>query len=50
MLRYATIEGAKANGLESKVGSLTPGKQADIVLLRTDRINVTPLGDPAPRW
>lgn len=47
VLRYATIEGAKANGLESKVGSLTPGKQADIVLLRTDRINVTPLGDPA---
>jgi cytosine/adenosine deaminase-related metal-dependent hydrolase len=46
VLRYATIEGAKANGLESKVGSLTPGKQADIILLRTDRMNVTPLGDP----
>lgn len=47
VLAYATIEGARANGLESKVGSLTPGKQADIVLLRTDRLNVTPLNDPA---
>ena len=29
------------------MGSLTPGKQADIILLRTDRMNVTPLNDPA---
>ena len=47
VLGYATVEGAKANGLESKVGSLTPGKQADVILLRTDRMNVTPLNDPA---
>jgi cytosine/adenosine deaminase-related metal-dependent hydrolase/ribose/xylose/arabinose/galactoside ABC-type transport system permease subunit len=47
VLGYATIEGARANGLDAKVGSLTPGKQADVILLRTDRINVTPLGDPA---
>ena len=47
VLHYATVEGARANGLESKVGTLTPGKQADIVLLRTDRLNVTPLNDPA---
>lgn len=47
VLEYATIEGAKANGLESKVGTLTPGKQADLIMLRTDRINVTPLNDPA---
>jgi cytosine/adenosine deaminase-related metal-dependent hydrolase len=47
VLRYATIEGARANGLDDKVGSLTPGKQADLILLRTDRMNVTPLGDPA---
>jgi cytosine/adenosine deaminase-related metal-dependent hydrolase len=26
---------------------LTPGKKADVVLLRTDRLNVTPLHDPA---
>jgi 5-methylthioadenosine/S-adenosylhomocysteine deaminase len=47
VLAYATVEGARANGLESKVGTLTPGKQADVVLLRTDRMNVTPLNDPA---
>jgi 5-methylthioadenosine/S-adenosylhomocysteine deaminase len=47
VLSYATIEGARANGLDAKVGSLTPGKQADLILLRTDRLNVTPLGDPA---
>jgi cytosine/adenosine deaminase-related metal-dependent hydrolase/ribose/xylose/arabinose/galactoside ABC-type transport system permease subunit len=47
VLEYATIEGARANGLDAKVGSLTPGKQADIITLRTDRMNVTPLNDPA---
>ncbi len=47
VLAFATIEGARANGLDAKVGSLTPGKQADIIMLRTDRMNVTPLGDPA---
>jgi 5-methylthioadenosine/S-adenosylhomocysteine deaminase len=47
VLAWATIEGARANGLDSKVGTLTPGKQADLVLLRTDRLNVTPLNDPA---
>jgi cytosine/adenosine deaminase-related metal-dependent hydrolase/ribose/xylose/arabinose/galactoside ABC-type transport system permease subunit len=47
VLAYATIEGARANGLDARVGSLTPGKQADIIMLRTDRMNVTPLGDPA---
>jgi 5-methylthioadenosine/S-adenosylhomocysteine deaminase len=46
VLSYATIEGARANGLDAKVGSLTPGKQADVILLRTDRINATPLNDP----
>ncbi|MGB7861145.1 MAG: amidohydrolase family protein, partial [Acidimicrobiia bacterium] len=46
VLMCATLDGARANGLESKVGTLTPGKQADIVMLRTDRINVTPLNDP----
>ncbi len=46
VLKWATLEGARANGLEHKVGSLTPGKQADITLLRTDRMNVTPLNDP----
>jgi 5-methylthioadenosine/S-adenosylhomocysteine deaminase len=45
VLACATIEGARANGLDHKVGSLTPGKAADLILLRTDRMNVTPLND-----
>ncbi len=47
VLEYATIEGARANGLDHKTGSLTPGKEADLIMLRTDRLNVTPLNDPA---
>ena len=46
LIEFATIEGARANGLESKVGSLTPGKEADIIMLRTDRVNVFPINDP----
>ncbi len=45
-LEFATIEGARANGLDHKTGSLTPGKEADIVMLRTDTINVMPVNDP----
>ncbi len=46
LLEFATIEGARANDLENKTGSLTPGKEADIIMLRTDRINVFPINDP----
>jgi hypothetical protein len=46
VLDFATAEGARATGLEHKVGTLTTGKEADIVLLRTDRINVIPINDP----
>jgi cytosine/adenosine deaminase-related metal-dependent hydrolase len=45
VLEFATIEGARANGLDKKVGSLTPGKEADIILLRTDRLNVMPFNN-----
>jgi hypothetical protein len=37
------VQGAKDNALDGKIGTLTPGKDADIILLRHDRINVTPL-------
>ena len=47
VLLCATVEGARALGLDAKVGTLTPGKQADLIMLRTDRINVTPMNDPA---
>jgi 5-methylthioadenosine/S-adenosylhomocysteine deaminase len=46
VIEFATIEGARANGLDSKVGTLTPGKEADVIMLRTDRINVLPINDP----
>jgi 5-methylthioadenosine/S-adenosylhomocysteine deaminase len=43
VLRYATMNGAKALRLDGKVGSLTPGKEADIIILDATRINVAPL-------
>ncbi|WP_283133342.1 amidohydrolase family protein [Rhizohabitans arisaemae] len=47
VLRIATLEGAKALGLGEVTGSLTPGKRADVVLIRTDRLNLAPVVDPA---
>lgn len=46
VLAYATIEGARANGLAHKTGSLTPGKEADVIMLRTDKPNVFPINNP----
>jgi 5-methylthioadenosine/S-adenosylhomocysteine deaminase len=46
VLGFATIEGARACGLDHKTGSLTPGKEADVVLIRTDRPNLTPVNHP----
>jgi cytosine/adenosine deaminase-related metal-dependent hydrolase len=43
VLRYATMNGAKALRLQNKVGSLTPGKEADIIILDATAINVAPL-------
>ena len=43
VLRYATINGAKALRLENKVGTLTPGKEADIIVLDATALNVAPL-------
>jgi cytosine/adenosine deaminase-related metal-dependent hydrolase len=45
VLRMATLEGARALGLDGLVGSLEPGKRADLVLLRLDRI-CEPYCDP----
>ncbi len=43
VIEFATIEGARANALDRKVGTLTPGKEADVILLRTDRFSVMPM-------
>jgi cytosine/adenosine deaminase-related metal-dependent hydrolase len=43
VLRYGTINGAKGLRLDSKTGSLTPGKEADIIILDATALNVAPL-------
>ncbi|MDR3375247.1 MAG: amidohydrolase family protein [Ancalomicrobiaceae bacterium] len=43
VLEFATLRGAEASGLGHKTGSLTPGKQADIVLIDTNRLNMFPI-------
>jgi cytosine/adenosine deaminase-related metal-dependent hydrolase len=45
VLAAATINGARAAGLERSIGTLTPGKQADIIMVRTDGIGVFPVGN-----
>jgi 5-methylthioadenosine/S-adenosylhomocysteine deaminase len=47
VLEFATIEGARACGLERVCGSLTPGKAADVIVLRADTLGMTPLNHPA---
>ena len=45
-LEWATIDNARALGLESKIGSLSPGKQADIILINTNDLNLFPVHNP----
>ena len=44
-LSWVTTGAAKIAGLNDRIGSITPGKQADIVMLRTDTLNMTPMRD-----
>lgn len=45
LLKAATVDGAYCAGLQDKVGSLTPGKQADLILINTGDINLYPNGN-----
>ena len=45
-LEWATINGAAAFKLDGKIGTLSPGKKADIVMLRADDVNMVPVHDP----
>jgi 5-methylthioadenosine/S-adenosylhomocysteine deaminase len=45
VLRFATINGAKGLRLDDRTGSLTVGKEADIIILDATRINVAPLNN-----
>jgi cytosine/adenosine deaminase-related metal-dependent hydrolase len=46
VIKYATIDSATAIGMADSIGSLEPGKQADIVVLRADLPNIHPVNDP----
>lgn len=43
VLKAATVNGARAAGLEDQIGTLMPGKQADIIMVRTNGIAVFPV-------
>jgi cytosine/adenosine deaminase-related metal-dependent hydrolase len=45
VLRFATINGAKHLRLDGKTGSLTPGKEADIIILDGTHLNVFPMNN-----
>src|SRR5262245_55260529 len=45
LVQLATIDGAVDLGIADKTGSLTRGKRADIILVRTSDINMAPVGD-----
>lgn len=46
VLRMATIEGAKALGMDHDIGSLETGKKADIIIINTNKPHLTPIYNP----
>jgi 5-methylthioadenosine/S-adenosylhomocysteine deaminase len=47
VLRLATADGARTAGVDERTGTLTPGKAADVILLRADDLNLIPVRDAA---
>jgi cytosine/adenosine deaminase-related metal-dependent hydrolase len=47
VLELATIGGARSMGLDATIGSLTPGKRGDLILVDTRQLNLAVLTDPA---
>ena len=45
-IKWATTEGARALMMEDRIGSLAPGKQADVILIRADDVAIAPVNDP----
>jgi 5-methylthioadenosine/S-adenosylhomocysteine deaminase len=45
VIELATAQGGRADGLDAKIGTLTPGKEADVVMLRTDLPNTLPFNN-----
>jgi 5-methylthioadenosine/S-adenosylhomocysteine deaminase len=46
LVQLATLDGAVDLGIDDRTGSLTPGKRADLILVRTGDINMAPMSDP----
>lgn len=46
VLDFATLQGARTNGLDAVTGSLTPGKKADLLVIQAEDLNNMPLNDP----
>ncbi|AEI82830.1 5-methylthioadenosine/S-adenosylhomocysteine deaminase MtaD (plasmid) [Cupriavidus necator N-1] len=46
VLAFATLNGARALGMADRIGSLTPGKDADIAMIRADNLEMAPLNNP----
>ena len=46
LVQLATLDGAVDLGIADRTGSLTPGKRADLILIRTGDINMAPMSDP----
>jgi len=47
VLEMATIEGARTMGIDDRVGSLRPGKRADVIMVSSRDVNMGPFTDPA---
>ena len=45
ILKSVTLHGARVAGLEGSIGTLSPGKQADLVMVKTDGVGVFPVSD-----
>lgn len=46
VLRMATMDGARAMGLDQEIGTIETGKRADLTLVNTDKLHTTPRPDP----
>jgi cytosine/adenosine deaminase-related metal-dependent hydrolase len=45
-LSWITVEGARMLGFQDRIGTIAPGKQADLVFVRADALNLWPVHDP----
>jgi 5-methylthioadenosine/S-adenosylhomocysteine deaminase len=45
LLEFGTINGARGANVDGKTGTLTPGKEADLLILKPDRIDIWPLNN-----